>query len=73
LLPGTWIHWRTSFSGLKSTLIDVYGFCSKGEFPHRYRDFIKDHGAPLALGRDNAKEDKSEEVDQIYRELFNKD
>ena len=37
------------FYGLKSTQIDVYGFRSKGEFPHRYRDFIKDHGAPSAL------------------------
>jgi Reverse transcriptase (RNA-dependent DNA polymerase) len=61
------------FYGLKSTQIDVYGFRSKGEFPHRYRDFIRDHGAPSALRRDNAKEEKSEEVDQIHRELFIKD
>ena len=61
------------FYGLKSTQIDVYGFRSKGEFPNKYRDFIRDHGAPSALRRDNAKEEKSEEVDQIHRELFIKD
>jgi hypothetical protein len=52
----------------------VYGFCRKGEFPHRYCDFIWDHhGAPSALCRENAKEEKSEEVDQIHRDLFIKD
>jgi hypothetical protein len=61
------------FYGQKSTQIDVYGFCRKGGFPHRYRNFIRDHGAPSELRRDNAKEEKSEEVDQIHRELFIKD
>ena len=61
------------FHGLKSHHIDVYGFRSKGEFPHLYRDFIRDHGALSALRRDNAKEEKSEAVDEIHRELFIKD
>ena len=61
------------FYGLKSTQIDVYGFRSKGEFPHIYRDFIKDHGAPSALRRDNAKEEQSAAVAEIHRELFIKD
>jgi hypothetical protein len=61
------------FYGLKSTQIDVYGFRSKGEFPQRHRDFIWDHDSPSALRRDNAKEEKSEEVDQIHRKLFIKD
>ena len=37
------------FYGLKSHKIDVYGFRRKGEFPHIYRDFIKDQGAPPRL------------------------
>ena len=61
------------FYGLKSHKIDVYGFRRKGEFPHIYRDFIKDQGAPSALRRDNAKEEQSEAVDEIHRELYIKD
>ena len=61
------------FYGLKSTQIDVYGFRSKGEFPQLYRDFIKEHGAPSALRRDNAKEEQSAAVDEIHRELFIQD
>ena len=38
-----------------------------------YRDFIRDHGAPLALRHDKAKEEKSDEVDKIHRELFIQD
>ena len=37
------------FYGLKSHMINVYGFCKKGEFPQKYHDFIHDHGAPSAL------------------------
>ena len=43
------------------------------EFPQKYRDFIRDHGAPSALRRDNAQEECSEEVDKIHQELFIKD
>ena len=38
-----------------------------------YRDFIRDHGAPSALRRDNAKEEQSEEVKEINREFMIKD
>ena len=61
------------FYGLKSTQIDVYGFHRKGEFPHIYRDFIREQGAPSALRRDNAKEEHSAAVDEIHRELLIKD
>jgi len=61
------------FYGLKSHQIDVYGFRGKGEFPAIYRDFIREQGAPSALRRDNAKEEKGAEVDEIHRELYIKD
>ena len=38
-----------------------------------YRDFIRDHGAPSALRRDNAKEEQSEAVKDINREFNIKD
>ena len=61
------------FYGTKSHAIFIYGFRKKGEFPQLYRDFIREHGAPSALRRDNAKEEKSEEVIEINRELLIKD
>ena len=61
------------FFGLKSHTIFVYGIKSKGEFPRVYKDFIRDHGAPSALRRDNAKEEQSEEVQDINREYMIKD
>jgi len=51
----------------------VYGIKSKGEFPKVYKDFIRDHGAPSALRRDNAKEEQSESVQEINREFMIKD
>ncbi len=46
---------------------------SKKEFPSLYRDFIRDHGAPSILRRDNALEENSAQVDEIHRELYIKD
>ena len=61
------------FFGLKSHMINVYGMRSKGNFPEVYRDFIREQGCPSALRRDNAKEEQSEEVLKIHRDLFIKD
>ena len=61
------------FYGTKSHTIFIYGFRKKGEFPKLYRDFIREHGAPSALRRDNAREEQSEEVLDINRDLFIKD
>ena len=61
------------FFGTKSQTIFVYGIKSRGEFPKVYRDFIRDHGAPSALRRDNAKEEKSEQVTDIIRNFMIKD
>ena len=61
------------FFGTKSHFIFIYGIKSKGEFPQAYRDFIRDHGAPSALRRDNAKEEQSELVKDINREFMVKD
>ena len=46
---------------------------SKGEFPNAYRDYIRDHGAPSALRRDNAKEEQSETITEINRKYMIKD
>jgi len=43
-------------------MINVYGMRSKAEFPEVYMDFIRREGAPTALRRDNAKEEKSYKV-----------
>ena len=61
------------FYGLQSHAIFVYGIKAKGEFPNVYRDFIREHGAPSALRRDNAKEEQSEDVRDINREFMIKD
>ena len=61
------------FFGLKSHVINVYGMKSKGQFPDIYRDFIREHGSPIALRRDNAREEGSAEVLRIQRDMFIKD
>ena len=61
------------FYGTKSHTIYVYGIKAKGEFPRVYKDFIREHGAPSALRRDNAKEEQSEQVKDINREYMIKD
>ena len=61
------------FYGLTSHCIDIYGMKRKGEFPTVYRDFIREHGCPSILRRDNAKEEQGEEVLKIHRELYVKD
>ncbi len=42
----------------------------KSEFPIVYRDCICEHGCPSILHRDNAKEEQSEAVLAIQRELY---
>ena len=49
------------------------GFKKKSDFPDIYRDYIRTHGAPSALCRDNALEEQSKAVDTIHRELYIKD
>ena len=61
------------FYGTKSHTIFIYGLRKKGEFPKLYRDFIREHGAPSTLRRDNAREEQFEEVTEINRELLIKD
>src|SRR5688500_491134 len=61
------------FYGTKSHAIHVYRIKSKGEFPNAYRDYIRDHGAPSALRRDNAKKEQSEVIKDINREYMIKD
>ena len=61
------------FYGCKSHTIYVYGIKRKGEFPKIYKDFIREHGAPSALRRDNAREEQSEEVKEINKEFIIKD
>lgn len=62
-----------TYFGITSKMINVYGFRSKGEFPQNYRDFIREEGAPSALRRDNAPEEKSQEILDIHRQFAIKD
>jgi hypothetical protein len=61
------------FFGLTSHMINVYGMKNKSDFPDIYRDFIREQGCPSGLRRDNAMEEKSEDVLRIQRDLFIKD
>jgi hypothetical protein len=42
---------------------------TESEFPDVYLDFIRQHGIPSALRRDNAKSEMSQRVRQIHRYL----
>lgn len=61
------------FYGMASQMINIYGMDSKGQFPDVYRRFLQEEGAPLALRRDNAKEEKSWTVIDINRKNATKD
>src|SRR5687768_5511993 len=50
------------FFGTKSHTIFVYRIRLRAEFPNVYKDFIRAQGAPSALRRDNAQEEKGEQV-----------
>ena len=57
----------------KSRCIMGEGLKSKGEFPQLYKDFMRKHGVPSVLRRDNSKEQNSEQITEINRERGVKD
>ena len=57
----------------ESKCIMIEGFQSKGEFPNLYKDFMRKHGVPSVLRRDNSKEQCSEAIAEINRERGVKD
>ena len=61
------------FYGTTSEMINVYGFRKPRNFPRMYKDFIRENGAPSLLRRDNAKDEQSEEVQEIQRTYMIKD
>ena len=63
----------TIFYGMSSHCIDVYGQKAKSEFLHNNQQFVTDVEAPLALRRDNAKEEDTAEVQAFNCNLFIKD
>src|SRR5688500_20329216 len=46
------------FFDTKSHTFYVYEIKSRAEFPNIYKDFIREHGAPSALRRDNARSEE---------------
>ena len=58
------------FFGLKSHMINICGMRSKSSFPEIYSNFIREHGCPLPFRRDIAKEEQSDEIMRIHRELY---
>ena len=67
-------HWCSKvFHGCNSRTINVGGMRTESEFPHVYQDFLREHGVPHTLRRDNTKSEKSEAIKKIHRELFIKD
>jgi hypothetical protein len=62
------------FYGMKTTCIQIYGHRPGGEgFLMAYKDFIRDHGIPSILRRDNAGEANSDKVKDFNREHLVKD
>ena len=57
-----------AFYGLTSRRRWVAGMKLESEFPEIYQDFLRNHGIPHTLRRDNAKSEKSAKIRQINRE-----
>jgi hypothetical protein len=57
------------FFGMTSKMLYVAGMKTESEFPDVYLDFIRQHGIPSSLRRDNAKSEMSWRVHQIHRDL----
>jgi hypothetical protein len=56
------------FVGMTSKTLYVADMKTESEFPDVYLDFIRQHGIPSALRRDNAKSEMSQRVCQIHRD-----
>jgi hypothetical protein len=50
------------FFGMTSKMLHVAGIKTESEFPDIYLDFIRQHGIPSTLRRDNAKSEMSQRV-----------
>ena len=61
------------FFGTKACTIYLYGIEFKEGLPKVYKEFIRDHRAPSALRRDNAKAEHNELVKDINRKYVIKD
>ena len=57
------------FFGMTSKMLHVAGMKTESEFPDVYLDFIRQHGIPSALQRDNAKSEMSQRVLQVHTGL----
>jgi hypothetical protein len=59
------------FFGMTSKTLYVAGMKTECEFPDVYLNFIRQHGIPSALRRDNAKSEMSQKlgVRQIHKDL----
>jgi hypothetical protein len=62
-------HCAQVFFCMTSKMLYVAGMKTESEFPDVYLDFIRQHGIPSALRRDNAKAKMSQQVCQIHRDL----
>ena len=62
-------HCAQVFFDMTSKMLYVAGMKTESEFPDVYLDFIRQHGIPSALRRDNAKSEMSQRVRQIHRDL----
>ena len=54
---------------MTSKMLYVSGMKTESEFPDVYLDFIRQHGIPSALQRDNAKSEMSQRVLQVHTGL----
>ena len=54
---------------MTSSRITTIGMKTKSEFPKAYQDFMKRHGIPHTLRRDNTKEEESKYIMDLHRDL----
>jgi hypothetical protein len=62
-------HCAQVFFVMTSKMLVVSGMKTESEFPDVYLDFVRQHGIPSALRRDNAKSEMRQRVRQIHKDL----
>ena len=67
------LEYAAVFYGNTSKMINVYGMKKKSDVPKAYLDFLREEGIPGRLHRDKAKQNESEQLDEINRKYNVKD
>jgi hypothetical protein len=63
-------HCAQVFFGMTSKMLYAAGMKTESEFADVYLDFIRKHGIPSALRRDDAESEMTQRVKDIHRDLI---